>query len=942
MATKNYDFFSQLYLLLHRSRSQGFWLSTAVLTFLLVTTVSPGVAQHPSTFPAATRESLVLSTQNYLKDTEHSDASTLLESGKTLFAAGKLTEAARIWQQAAVSYSEQGNLLGQARSLNYLSLAYLNLGEWEPAQRTITQSLNLLQTPENLPEKGTSILAEGLNTQGNIQLALGQTATALDTWQQAAIAYESVGDITGKLGTQINQARALQSLGNYRRSQKLLEQALAQLQSQPDVAIQATGLRMLGVALQAVGDLSQSKELLEQSLAITRQLEGKNPIFGSDMGATLLSLGNTLTALQEIDAALKRYQQAATVATNPLTRTEALLNQLNLLVKNQQWIEAQTLLPQIQSNLLNLSPSRASVYAQVNFAANLMKMSMGEWGDAETRRRGEKRAGGAEGAGGAGGEEETMKTKGTIPNSQFPIPNSQFPIPKQQTTNNKQQFIAQLLAKAIKEARTLQDPQAEAYALGQLGHLYELTTQWQEAKELTEQAIVIAQKIKAADIVAPWQWQLGRILKEQDQINQAVAAYSSAVATLQSLRQELVTSNPDFQFSFTESVEPVYRELVALLLQSNPSQANLKQARELIEALQLAELENFFRQACLQPLPQMIDEVDVKAAVVYPMILPDRLAVIVSRPGKPLFHYETKLPQAEIENAIDQLRLYLSPHFFDEDRLRESQQLYDWLIKPAESELVANGVETLVFVLDGSLRSLPMSALHDGERYLIEKYSIALTPGLQLLESQPLKLEEFKVLTAGLSEPRQGFSALPAVEEEVNQIASEVPSAILLNSEFTSEQLKSEINSIPFPVIHLATHGQFSSKAQETFLVTWDGNLKVKDLAELLQTRKQDITNPLELLVLSACQTATGDKKAALGLAGFAVRSGARSTLATLWQVNDESTANLMVEFYSSLTQQSGITKAKALRIAQLKLLEQPQYQHPFYWAPFVLVGNWL
>ncbi|NER92402.1 MAG: CHAT domain-containing protein [Symploca sp. SIO1B1] len=842
-----------------------------------------------------------------------------------------------------MSYSEQGNSLGQARSLNYLSLAYLNLGEWEQAQRTISQSLSLLPISDNLPEEGAEILAEGLNTQGNIQLALGQTARALDTWKQAAIAYESVGDITGRLGSQINQARALQSLGNYRRSQKLLEQALAQLQSQPNTAIKATGLGMLGVALQAVGDLTQSRELLEQSLAITQQLEVKNPVFGRDTSATLLSLGNTLAALQETEAALKRYQQATTVATNPLTRTQALLNHLNLLVKTQQWKEAQTLLPQIQSNLLSLSPSRASVYAQVNFAANLMKMGM-RHGDAETRRRGD-------GEMGRWRDDGTRETREIflISNSQFPIPNSRFLNNQQQKTNNKKQttknkqpFIAQLLAKAVQEARTLQDPQAEAYALGQLGHLYELTTQWQEAKELTEQAIIIAQRIKAADIVAPWQWQLGRVLKQQGRINEAVEAYSIAVATLQSLRQELVTSNPELQFSFTESVEPVYRELVALLLQSNPSQANLKQARKLIEALQLAELENFFRQACLQPLPQVIDEVDLQAAVVYPIILPDRLAVIVSRPGKPLFHYETKLPQAQIENAIDQLRLYLSPHFFDEDLLRESQKLYDWLIKPAEAELVANDIETLVFVLDGSLRSLPMAALHDGEQYLIEKYSIALTPGLQLLEPQPLKLEEFKALTAGLSEPRQGFSALPAVEEEVNQIASEVPSAILLNSEFTSEQLRTEISSVPFPVIHLATHGQFSSKAQETFLVTWDGNLKVEDLAQLLQTRKQDITNPLELLVLSACQTATGDKMAALGLAGLAVRSGARSTLATLWQVNDESTAEFMVEFYSSLTQQSGITKAEALRTAQIKLLEQPQYQHPFYWAPFVLVGNWL
>ena len=898
-----------------RDRLRHLFVSILLGCFLLSTIISPAIAQY---FPVKSlpAQDLFLTITGNKKFTsypfvvrnktsiEAPAAISLLEQGKTLFAAGRLAEASSVWQQAAQQYEQQGNHLEQALVLNYLALSYFNLGQWKRAQSTITQSLKLLEFSTPLNKEKTSILAQSLNTQGNIQLALGQTQTALDTWQQAAVAYQSVGDITGMLGSQINVAKALQSLGRYQRSRTILEKTLAQLQSQPDAAIKSTGLAMLGVAEQALGDLNQSKALLEESLTLTQQIEKNSPIFANKTSATLLSLGNTLAALQQTDAALARYQQAATSAPTILTRIEAQLNHLSLLIKTmikncsstapscqekrKNKTEILSLLPQIQSNLINLSPSREAIYAKINLAESLMQMS-------------------------------------SITDTA-------------QTTKD----IAQLVATAVQQARTLQDSRAEAYALGELGHLYEHSTQWQEAKKLTEQAITIAQEINAPDITALLQWQLGRVLKQQDRTQEAIAAYSSAINIFKSLRQELVALTPDLQFSFTESVEPVYRELVALLLQFAPNQTNLKQARELIEALQLAELDNFFREACLKAKPQRIDEIDPKAAVIYPIVLPDRLAVIVAPPRQPLFYYETKLAKTELEKVIEELRLYLNPHFFDEDRLRLSQQLYNWLILPAETQLAQNKVETLVFVLDDALRSLPMAALHDGKQYLIEKYSIALTPGLQLLEPKAIAPKQLKALTAGLSESRQGFSALPAVEMEVNQIASEVPSAILLNQNFTLDKLKAQIKDTPFPIVHLATHGQFSSKAEQTFLVAWDGRINVKDLNELLRERSKNISNPIELLVLSACQTATGDKKAALGLAGFAVRSGARSTLATLWKVNDESTAILMIGFYQKLAKNPGISKAKALRIAQVELLQKPQYQHPFYWASFVLVGNWL
>jgi CHAT domain-containing protein len=138
----------------------------------------------------------------------------------------------------------------------------------------------------------------------------------------------------------------------------------------------------------------------------------------------------------------------------------------------------------------------------------------------------------------------------------------------------------------------------------------------------------------------------------------------------------------------------------------------------------------------------------------------------------------------------------------------------------------------------------------------------------------------------------------------------------------------------------LATHGQFSSNADNTFILTWDGRINVKQLDQLLRSREGKLS-PIELLVLSACQTATGDKRAALGMAGVAVRSGARSTLASLWSVSDRSTAFLMIKFYRELGKPE-ITKAEALRRAQVALLHQDDYTSPYYWAPFVLLGNWL
>lgn len=546
------------------------------------------------------------------------------------------------------------------------------------------------------------------------------------------------------------------------------------------------------------------------------------------------------------------------------------------------------MLPQIQSEINNLSPSRLAVYARVDLAQSLMRLTPGR------------------------------------------------------------EDIARLLVTAVRDAENLGDERAISFALGNLGQLYEQTQQWTEASDLTQQALLTAQTIDAQDIGYRWQWQLGRLLKQQGDIQGAIAAYTEAVNTLQSLRRDLVAINPDIQFSFREQVEPVYRQLVDLLLSTQgnaePSQDNLIKARQTIESLQLAELDNFFREACLDTrivLDRVIDEEDRTAAAIYPIILPDRLEVILKLPQQQLRRYSTPIAQSQVENVLDELRQNLiQPDIFEEAKSL-SQQVYTWLLQSFAEDLARERIETLVFVLDGSLRNIPMAALYDGQQYLVEKYNIALTPSLQLSDPQRLERQRLNALVAGLSEARFGFAPLINVEKELKQIQSEVPSRKLLNQDFTSEALQQQINSQPFSVIHIATHGQFSSDAERTFILAWDKPIKVNELNDLLRTREQIQPQAIELLVLSACETATGDRRAALGLAGVAIRAGARSTLASLWSVEDTSTALLMSQFYQELAKNQ-TNPAQALRLAQITLLKNPQYQSPVFWAAYVLVGNWL
>lgn len=356
-----------------------------------------------------------------------------------------------------------------------------------------------------------------------------------------------------------------------------------------------------------------------------------------------------------------------------------------------------------------------------------------------------------------------------------------------------------------------------------------------------------------------------------------------------------------------------------------------------------------------------------QSAVVYITLTDSQIELVVfTANGSPI--------RRVVPGVSRQQVLATAKQFYDEitnPRRREfdtylevGQQLYNWLIAPIETDLQAESIDTLLFSLDAGLRSLPIAALHDGQQFLIEKYSLSAIPSISLMDARYRPLKDAKVLAMGASE----FVSLPpllSVPVELSVISERLwQGEAFLNTEFTQTNLRSQRQNYPYPIIHLATHADFKPGAlSNSYIQLWGD-----DKLTLDQLRQLGWHNPaVELLVLSACRTAFGDEQAELGFAGLAIQAGVKTALASLWYVSDEGTLALMSEFYQYLSQVP--IKAEALRQAQLAMLrghvsiedgqlrgsgtrgeillppelatlDNQQLSHPYYWSGFTMIGS--
>ncbi len=508
---------------------------------------------------------------------------------------------------------------------------------------------------------------------------------------------------------------------------------------------------------------------------------------------------------------------------------------------------------------------------------------------------------------------------------------------------------AGLLNAAARMATELEDPKGASYAWGYLALLREEQGDLDGAMLHNQRALAETSKLSAPELSYRWLWQRARLLAIRGDRGDAIDTYRRTIELAKKMRAWGTHGYQRGGSSFSQDRAPVYLELVELLLGESGSSPDperreslLREARSVVEQSKAAELDDYFQDECVeefQATRRSLDEIGARAVVIYPIIFTDRLELLLTLPGGRLRRHTANIGAEALGREVAKFRELLTTRTTRE-YLRPARVLYDALIRPLEGTLEQVGADTLVIVPDGPLRTIPLAALHDGERFLIEEYALAMTPGIQLTDPAPLPSGKLRALFAGISESIGGFSPLEHVPEELAEGQERFGGELMLDEDFRLADFGNSLEGKPLGLVHIATHGAFFEDPDESFLLAYDGHLKMSQLgAEVSRFRQRRA--PLALLVLSACETATGSDRAALGLAGMAVRAGARSVLGTLWLVNDAATRKLLIEFYREV-QTEGVSRSIALQRAQLTLIGSSKNHHPAYWSPFVLIGSWL
>jgi len=549
--------------------------------------------------------------------------------------------------------------------------------------------------------------------------------------------------------------------------------------------------------------------------------------------------------------------------------------------------------------------------------------------------------------------------------------------------------VLDLLNQAALISNNLEDNRLQSYSNGALGHFWECHKDHKQALKYTQAAIIAADsKLSAKDSLYLWEWQAGRILDEQNRREEAIASYQRAFDTLEDIRSEILTAERDVQFDFRDVVRPLYRTLAQSRLElleagaiSDKERAiELSRVVDTIDALKLAELQNYFGNDCIlsELNPKQVGEllkdnnVTFKStAFLSSIILNGKTGILLQLPNQitkfkwiedPNQQDTSKIVSSQkLEHKIREFRIGLikGKEQLDQDKYdtTSAAQLYDWLIRPFAENIKSAQVKTLVFIQDGFLRSIPMAALYDSQqhKYLVETYAVATTPSLRLTTPKLRDRSTQKALILGLTQEAtidgKSFPALTSVDSEVKAIESLFPNSIdLINENFTPESFQNKLDKTTYPIVHVASHAQFGIIPEDTFIVAGkDKKLTIRQLENSLRNlnRKSD---GVELLALTACETAVGDDRATLGLAGVALQVGVKTAIASLWSVSDDSTSLLIKEFYTNY-RNTGMSIAEALQKAQIKMINANKspsegvntiYNNPAYWAPIIVIGNWL
>jgi CHAT domain-containing protein len=848
----------------------------------------------------------------------------LVQQGIEQYKTGDVQGAIASWQTALTAYQSTNNPANQAIVQEKLAIAYRQIGQFEPAIKNWQDAIANYRQQYDRVNVGRLLteLAQTYSQLGQNQEAIALLCGASETEENCPESEGSALQIARQFQDKQGEAAALGSLGEAYRLRGRSNQAIETLEASLNIAQENNLPIYRSSVLNSLGNAYVSQAQLNEQRANSAQLRGAET-----------------KANEFIKAANSDYKKALDYLNNSLELTRnqndklgqmrTLINLIQLYTYSKESKVSEHTNQAIQNALTlldSLPNSTHKVYAAIDLAELKHPII------------------------------SSNPTSFTTQCSQRKLDNSQ---------------AKELLQKAVSIAQNIQDARSKSFALGKLGHLYECQKDYNKALEFTQQARLAAdQNLQAKDSLYLWEWQAGRIFKVQGKETKANNAYERAISTLEGeggIRDNLLIAERDLQFNFQDTISPLYREFARLKLEKAESlpiasqdyQKELDSALDAIDSLKLAELQDYFGNDCLFAVinKERIDDLEREDTAVFSsIILGERTAIVVSLPNP-----EHQLnPKAErrfkkfqwiedsekLNEEIKKFRIEIQKFYdFTDPYLPPAQNLYNSIIRPFASDLDPTRIKTLVFIQDGLLRSIPMGALHDGQDFLVQNYAIATTPGLRLTSPKSLDLQGLRTLALGLTEATtvdgETFKPLENVTDELEQVTQLFPgSKKLLNEQFTPQSLEQELTQEIYPIIHIATHGQFGTIPEDSFLVTGNSEkITITDLESDIR-RFSGGSEPVELLALTACQTGIGDDRATLGMAGLTVQAGVRSALASLWYADDAFTQELVTQFYNNL--QVPMSKAEALQKAQKQLMSQNPNIHPARWAPFILIGNWL
>jgi CHAT domain-containing protein/tetratricopeptide (TPR) repeat protein len=840
------------------------------------------------------------------------EADKLLEQGIQQFDISEYQAAIRSWQQTLAIYQQLKDRDGEASSLNNLGLAYYSLGQYPKAIEFHQQSLAIKQEIGDRNGEATS-----LNNLGGAYFQLGQYPKAIEFYQQSLAIFREISNRNGEGLTLGNLGNVYNNLGEYPKAIEFYQQSLAIQREIGNRNGFASSLMGLGNAYNFLGEYPKAIEFYQQSLAIQREIGNRN-----GFASSLMALGSAYGSLGEYPKAIEFYQQSLAIKREIGDRKE------------------------VANSLNNLGNAYANL-GQYPKAIEFHQQSLGIAREIGNRE----------------GESIFLSNIGlTLQKQQQP----ELAIVFYKQSVNITEGIRQDLRKLPRE-------QQESYT----------QTVADTYRSLADLLISQGRLLEAQQVL-----ELLKIQELRDFTRNARAGGETAGIALSRIEEDILKK---------------YGTLIAFglkLYECEQQKCNiLSQLRDQLDTLtqQFNQDTNTFRKTLQERLakdPALMEPEQVRntaakivtaepdTILVYPLVLKDKIRILLAtragEKGVVFRTFETPVNQQQLWNKVSQFRTELSNPNGEKELKAISQELYNWLIKPLEGEIKGKNVRNLVFSLDRSTRYIPMAALFDGKQYLIERYGIStiLNAGLTDVKDRlPSKKQDIKVLAMGVSKAFPGFNALSNVPLELANIVQKsgkentgiFPGSEFLDEAFIFPTLRDNLSGNK--ILHIATHGKFESgRPENSFLLSGTGEELKIDQIQTLQNYMKDT----HLVVLSACETALGGVDAdgieMSGISFYFLTNGAKAVIASLWLVNDASTSQLMQQFYQNLST-GKMTKAQALREAQIAMIQDSKIQsgdvnrssvnytpgqsrnsesishnlsHPYYWSPFILIGNGL